>query len=94
MDTNKAHRAHFGPVVDAEMDVDAQIVRLTKAPCVPYIKREETCCYALQARVRATDLDDRRLETYVVLDEVIDRAESAWCSVPSAAEQSAVVYGG
>jgi catechol 2,3-dioxygenase-like lactoylglutathione lyase family enzyme len=57
---------HFGIVVDSSDAVDAQIARLTAAGYATDVEREETCCYANQTKVWASDPDGRRWETYVV----------------------------
>ena len=60
---------HFGIVVDTVEAVDAQISRLSKAGYAIDVEREETCCYANQTKVWATDPDGRRWETYVVHED-------------------------
>jgi catechol 2,3-dioxygenase-like lactoylglutathione lyase family enzyme len=60
---------HFGIVVDSTDAVDAQITRLQGAGYAVDVEREETCCYALQTKVWASDPDGRRWETYVVHEE-------------------------
>jgi catechol 2,3-dioxygenase-like lactoylglutathione lyase family enzyme len=57
---------HFGIVVDSADDVGAQIARLQAAGHSVDIEREETCCYAVQTKVWATDPEGRRWETYFV----------------------------
>ncbi len=57
---------HFGIVVDSAGAVDAQIARLTAAGYATKVEREETCCYANQTKVWASDPEGRRWETYVV----------------------------
>jgi catechol 2,3-dioxygenase-like lactoylglutathione lyase family enzyme len=57
---------HFGIVVEATSDVEAQIARLEAAGYAIGIERGETCCYANQTKVWASDPDGRRWETYVV----------------------------
>jgi len=61
--------AHYGIVVDDTAAVDAAIARLQAAGYPVDVETEETCCYALQNKVWATDPDGRRWETYVVLAE-------------------------
>lgn len=60
---------HFGIVVDSAQDVDAQIDRLQNAGYSVDIEREETCCYANQTKVWASDPEGRRWETYFVHEE-------------------------
>lgn len=69
-DTATAPRGeHFGIVVDSAEAVDAQIARLEAAGHPIDVEREETCCYAVQTKVWASDPDGRRWETYVVHEE-------------------------
>jgi catechol 2,3-dioxygenase-like lactoylglutathione lyase family enzyme len=71
---------HFGFAVDTVDAVDAQIARLEAAGYAIDIEREETCCYANQTKVWATDPDGRRWETYVVHEETGARdAAGATC---------------
>jgi catechol 2,3-dioxygenase-like lactoylglutathione lyase family enzyme len=70
---------HYGIVVDSEDAVDAQIARLEAAGYVTEIEREETCCYANQTKVWASDPDGRRWETYVVHADIGVRDGDATC---------------
>jgi len=72
---------HFGLVVDEVDAVDAQISRLQSAGYRVDVEREETCCYANQTKVWATDPDGRRWETYVVHEDAEERsaAETTCC---------------
>ena len=70
---------HFGIVVDSEQAVDAQIARLEAAGYATEIEREETCCYANQTKVWASDPDGRRWETYVVHADTELRDGAATC---------------
>jgi catechol 2,3-dioxygenase-like lactoylglutathione lyase family enzyme len=72
---------HFGIVVDSPDAVDAQIVRLEAAGYATEIERAETCCYANQTKVWASDPDGRRWETYFVHQDTEDRdgEETACC---------------
>jgi catechol 2,3-dioxygenase-like lactoylglutathione lyase family enzyme len=70
---------HFGIVVDSAEAVDAQIARLQAAGHAVDIEREETCCYANQTKVWATDPDGRRWETYFVHEETEVRDADAAC---------------
>jgi catechol 2,3-dioxygenase-like lactoylglutathione lyase family enzyme len=63
------HGQHFGIVVDSADDVDAQITRLQAAGQAVDVEREETCCYAIQTKVWASDPEGRRWETYFVHEE-------------------------
>ena len=69
---------HFGIVVESPEDVEAQRQRLEAAGYVVEIERAETCCYANQTKVWASDPEGRRWETYFVHHETEDRdSESA-----------------
>jgi catechol 2,3-dioxygenase-like lactoylglutathione lyase family enzyme len=67
---------HFGLVVDSTAAVDAQIARLSAAGYAVEVEREETCCYASQTKVWASDPDGRRWETYFVHEETDDRDDA------------------
>jgi catechol 2,3-dioxygenase-like lactoylglutathione lyase family enzyme len=67
---------HFGIVVDTTDAVDAQIARLAAAGYATDVEREETCCYANQTKVWATDPDGRRWETYVVHADTEERDDA------------------
>jgi catechol 2,3-dioxygenase-like lactoylglutathione lyase family enzyme len=67
--TSVRESAHYGVVVETAEDVDASIARLRGAGYPVDIERDETCCYAVQTKVWATDPDGRRWETYYVLAE-------------------------
>ena len=73
------HGQHFGIVVDSADAVEAQINRLQNAGHAVDIERDETCCYALQTKVWASDPDGRRWETYVVLEESAQRDKESGC---------------
>jgi catechol 2,3-dioxygenase-like lactoylglutathione lyase family enzyme len=49
------HAEHFGIVVDSAEAVEEQAARLTSAGFAIDIEREETCCYAVQTKVWASD---------------------------------------
>lgn len=71
------HGAHFGIAVETVESVDEAIDRLQSAGIRTEIEREETCCYAKQTKLWATDPDGRRWEVYTVLEEM--NAEPACC---------------
>jgi catechol 2,3-dioxygenase-like lactoylglutathione lyase family enzyme len=73
------HAEHFGIVVDSADAVEAQIARLEAAGHPIDIEREETCCYANQTKVWATDPDGRRWETYFVHEETELRDDPEPC---------------
>ena len=75
--TNVGEGAHYGIVVEQAKDVNAAIERLRAAGHAVEIETEETCCYAVQNKVWATDPDGRRWETYFVLAETERRANGA-----------------
>ena len=52
--------AHYGLAVDTPDLVDSAIERLKGAGIAVDIETEETCCYAKQNKVWATDPDGRR----------------------------------
>jgi catechol 2,3-dioxygenase-like lactoylglutathione lyase family enzyme len=64
---------HFGIVVESADVVEAQGERLASAGYVIDLEREETCCYANQTKVWATDPEGRRWETYFVHEDPEDR---------------------
>jgi catechol 2,3-dioxygenase-like lactoylglutathione lyase family enzyme len=70
---------HFGIVVESSDAVDAQIDRLERAGYATDVEREETCCYANQTKVWASDPEGRRWETYVVHADTEDRDDAETC---------------
>lgn len=68
-----AKDAHFGIFVERSDDVERAIERLTSAGLAESIEREETCCYANQTKVWATDPEGRRWEVYTVHEETQER---------------------
>jgi catechol 2,3-dioxygenase-like lactoylglutathione lyase family enzyme len=64
---------HFGIVVDSPDAVDVQIQRLEVAGYAIDVEREETCCYANQTKVWASDPEGRRWETYFVHEDTKER---------------------
>ena len=73
---SSAHGQHFGIVVESAAAVDAQIARLEAAGYATDVGRAQTCCYANQTKVWASDPEGRRWETYVVHEETEARDES------------------
>ena len=61
--------AHYGIAVETPEQVDDAIARLRGAGTRVDVETEETCCYATQSKVWATDPDGRRWETYFVSAE-------------------------
>ena len=76
-DAQAARGQHFGIVVESTDAVDAQIARLHAAGHPIEVEREETCCYAVQTKVWASDPEGRRWETYVVHEESEARDDEA-----------------
>ncbi len=76
-ETNVREGAHYGVAVDRPEDVDAAIVRLRAAGYPIEVETTQTCCYAVQNKVWATDPDGRRWETYYVTEEVGERDNDA-----------------
>jgi len=85
-ETSVREGAHYGVVVEKAEEVDAAIARLTAAGYPIDVETEETCCYAVQNKVWATDPDGRRWETYYVLaeTEARDDAEPTCCRTEAA----------
>ncbi len=79
--------AHYGVVVEKPEDVDATLARLRAAGHAVDVETNETCCYAVQNKVWATDPDGRRWETYFVIAEAEERDDraSTCCRTESAA---------
>jgi catechol 2,3-dioxygenase-like lactoylglutathione lyase family enzyme len=65
--------AHFGIRVETTGEVERAIARLSAVGLASSIEREETCCYANQTKVWATDPEGRRWEVYTVHEETDDR---------------------
>jgi catechol 2,3-dioxygenase-like lactoylglutathione lyase family enzyme len=80
---------HFGIVVDTADDVTAQIARLQAAGHAVDVEHEETCCYAVQTKVWATDPEGRRWETYFVHAESAARDDADTTCCRSAAAVAA-----
>jgi catechol 2,3-dioxygenase-like lactoylglutathione lyase family enzyme len=69
--------AHYGVVVETKEDVVAAISRFQADGYPIDIEMNETCCYAVQNKVWATDPDGRRWETYFVIAETEERDHEA-----------------
>jgi len=84
--TDAREGAHYGIVVEQAEEVDAATTRLRRAGYAVDVETEETCCYAVQNKVWATDPDGRRWETYFVLAEtdVRDNDETTCCTTDAA----------
>jgi catechol 2,3-dioxygenase-like lactoylglutathione lyase family enzyme len=75
-----ASDTHYGIATTSTDAVDAAIARLQAAGLPIDIEVEETCCYAKQNKVWASDPDGRRWETYAVLEEVPEDEATSCCS--------------
>lgn len=73
---NVDQAAHFGVAVESSASVDAAIARLTHAGLEVEVERGQTCCYARQDKVWASDPDGRRWEVYNVIEEIEARDDS------------------
>jgi catechol 2,3-dioxygenase-like lactoylglutathione lyase family enzyme len=60
---------HFGIAVESAEAVEIQADRLSAGGYAIEVERAETCCYAVQTKVWASDPEGRRWETYVVHEE-------------------------
>lgn len=65
--------AHFGIFVEYAQAVETAIARLESAGLADSIEREDTCCYARQTKVWATDPEGRRWEVYTVHEDTEER---------------------
>ena len=72
----KVSSDHYGIAVDTPELVETATQRLRKAALPVDIEIGETCCYAVQNKVWATDPDGRRWETYYVIAET-EKSEGA-----------------
>jgi predicted enzyme related to lactoylglutathione lyase len=65
--------AHYGICVDSIEDVEIAAARLQHVGLASSIERQETCCYANQTKVWATDPAGRRWEIYTVHEDTAER---------------------
>ena len=74
--------AHFGVYVESVDDVERAIERLEANGLAESIEREDTCCYANQTKVWASDPEGRRWEIYTVHadTEERDNSDTVCCS--------------
>jgi predicted enzyme related to lactoylglutathione lyase len=74
--------AHFGIYMETAQGVETAIARLESAGLADSIEREDTCCYANQTKVWATDPEGRRWEVYTVHEdtEARDNETTQCCS--------------
>ena len=75
-----ANDTHYGIATTSSDAVDSAIARLQAAGLSIDVEVEETCCYAKQNKVWASDPDGRRWETYAVLEEVAETEATSCCS--------------
>lgn len=68
-----SHDEHYGICVDSIEAVERAATRLQEMGLVSSIEREETCCYANQTKVWATDPTGRRWEIYTVHEDTNER---------------------
>jgi catechol 2,3-dioxygenase-like lactoylglutathione lyase family enzyme len=82
--------AHFGVYVDDAASVERAIERLASAGLASSVEREETCCYANQTKVWATDPEGRRWEVYTVHEdtESRDNAKTTCCATEDGSDRS------
>lgn len=64
---------HYGIYVDSVDDVERAIERLERSGLAESIEREDTCCYANQTKVWASDPEGRRWEVYTVHEDTEER---------------------
>lgn len=83
--------AHYGIYVESTGDVERAIERLSVAGLATSVEREETCCYANQTKVWATDPDGRHWEVYTVHEETDQKIEAdASCCASDDSERCCV----
>jgi predicted enzyme related to lactoylglutathione lyase len=80
---------HFGICVNTADDVERATSRLSAVGIASVVEREETCCYANQTKVWATDPEGRRWEVYAVHEETPDR-DGANCASDEGARSCCV----
>ena len=85
--------AHFGIAVDSSRAVDEAIDRLRSAGISITVERGQTCCYAKQDKVWASDPDGRRWEIYHVIEESVERDDQSSCCVSESCETFATCCG-
>jgi catechol 2,3-dioxygenase-like lactoylglutathione lyase family enzyme len=82
---------HYGIAADTSDEVEQAIARLEAAGYPIDVERGETCCYAVQTKVWASDPDGRRWETYFVSEESEARNADAgaWAATSEARDAAA-----
>jgi catechol 2,3-dioxygenase-like lactoylglutathione lyase family enzyme len=71
------HDVHYGIFVASTDEVDRAIDRLAAAGLSTSVERAETCCYANQTKVWATDPEGRRWEIYTVHADIEERSDAS-----------------
>ncbi len=84
--------AHFGVYVESVDDVERAIERLEANGLAQSIEREDTCCYANQTKVWASDPDGRRWEIYTVHEDTEERDSDDMACCASADAASACTH--
>lgn len=64
---------HFGIFVESVDEVEQAIARLEARGLADSVEREDTCCYANQTKVWASDPEGRRWEIYTVHEDTFER---------------------
>ena len=86
--------SHFGIAVESSGAVEEAIARLEAAGVRIAVEREETCCYAKQDKVWASDPDGRRWELYHVIEESAERdGAGSSCCTPDSCDTFATCCG-
>ena len=83
-----AHDVHFGIYVETAEEVERAIARLQERGLVSSVERAETCCYANQTKVWATDPEGRRWEVYTVHEETDERDGETICCADETGNRS------
>lgn len=76
--------AHYGIFVETVQAVEHAIARLQNAGLACAIEREQTCCYANQTKVWATDPTGRPWEIYTVHDDTEEGGSTCCADVGDA----------
>ncbi len=81
---------HYGIFVETSEEVERAVKRLQDAGLAASIEREQTCCYANQTKVWATDPTGRRWEVYTVHEEIDERdsSDSTCCKATTGADRT------
>ncbi|HEY6485217.1 MAG TPA: ArsI/CadI family heavy metal resistance metalloenzyme [Candidatus Cybelea sp.] len=87
---------HYGVFVETVEEVERAAARLEEAGLASSVQREQTCCYASQTKVWATDPAGRRWEVYTVHQESAEResSDSTCCADPVDADVGCCTHSG